>query len=223
MLSTETVWNRRDTQDEIISERAYNLTIGAVLLWGFAVNAWMVENINPAPIIEFRAESPWLFLGAYFVSIIAGTMIYSKSDNPGISFLGYNFIVLPLGVVLVGILPFFDASVVSRAFVATAGITGIMMMLGTAFPKAFLGMGRALFIALIATMVVEFGLYFFTGSVPGIFDWIVVLLFSGYIGYDWARAQALPKTYDNAVDCAASLYIDIVILFMRLLRIFSRR
>jgi FtsH-binding integral membrane protein len=84
-------------------------------------------------------------------------------------------------------------------------------------------MGRALFIAMIATIIVEVGVGLITGSVPGIFDWIMVMLFSGYIGYDWSRAQALPKTYDNAVDCAASLYIDIVILFMRLLRIFSRR
>ena len=48
-------------------------------------------------------------------------------------------------------------------------------------------------------------------------------IFSGYIGYDWARAQALPKTLDNAVDCAAALYVDIVILFLRLLRMFARR
>jgi len=96
-------------------------------------------------------------------------------------------------------------------------------MLGAAYPKAFLSIGRALFFALIATILAEVGLMIFTGSVPGIFDWIVVLIFAGYIGYDWARAQALPKTYDNAVDCAASLYVDIVILFMRLLRLFSRR
>ena len=223
MLSTETVWSRRQTTDEIISESTYNLTIGIVLLWGFSMNFLMVENIDPAPIIAFQADSPWIFLGLYFVSIIAGTMIYSKSDNPAVSFVGYNFLVLPLGIVLVATLPFFDASVISRAFMATGCITGIMMMLGMAYPKVFLGMGRALFIALIATIIVELGLMMFTGSVPGFFDWIVVLLFAGYIGYDWSRAQALPKTYDNAVDCAASLYVDIVILFMRLLRAFSRR
>ena len=223
MLSTETVWNRRETTDEIISDSTYNLTIGMVLMWGFAINFLMVENIDPAPIMAFQASSPWMFLGLYFVSIIAGTMIYSKSDNPAISFVGYNFLVLPLGIVLVAMLPAFDSSVIARAFMATVCITGIMMMLGAAYPKAFLSIGRALFFALIATILAEVGLMIFTGSVPGIFDWIVVMIFAGYIGYDWARAQALPKTYDNAVDCAASLYVDIVILFMRLLRLFSRR
>ena len=223
MLSTETVWNRRQTTDELVSESTYNLTIGMVLLWGFAINFLMIENIDPAPIMEFRAQSPWMFLGLYFVSIIAGTMIYTKSDSPGMSFVGYNFIVVPLGIVLVAMLPAFDPAVISKAFMATGCITGIMMMLGATYPKAFLSIGRALFIAFIATFLVEMGLYFFTGSVPGIFDWIMVLIFAGYIGYDWARAQALPKTLDNAVDCAASLYVDIVILFMRLLRLFSRR
>jgi FtsH-binding integral membrane protein len=223
MLSTETVWNRRQTNDEIVSDSTYNLTIGLVLMWGFALNFLMVENIDPAPIMAFRASSPWIFMGLYFVSIIAGTMIYTKSDSPGMSFVGYNFVVLPLGMVLVAMLPAFDSAVISKAFMATGCITGVMMMLGAAYPKAFLSIGRALFIALIATIVVEVALMIFTGSVPGFFDWIVVLIFAGYIGYDWARAQSLPKTLDNAVDCAASLYVDIVILFMRLLRVFSRR
>jgi hypothetical protein len=30
MLSTETVWNRRHTTDELVSESTYNLTIGMV-------------------------------------------------------------------------------------------------------------------------------------------------------------------------------------------------
>ena len=66
-------------------------------------------------------------------------------------------------------------------------------------------------------------LYFITGKNPEIFDFLVVGIMAGYIGYDWARAQALPKTLDNAVDSAAALYVDIVILFLRLLRLFSRR
>ena len=54
-------------------------------------------------------------------------------------------------------------------------------------------------------------------------DWIVALLFCGYIGYDWARANAIPNTLDNAIDSAAALYLDIINLFIRLLHIMSRR
>ena len=32
---------------------------------------------------------------------------------------------------------------------------------------------------------------------------------SGYIGYEWARANSIPKTVDNAIDSAAALYIPV--------------
>ena len=53
-------------------------------------------------------------------------------------------------------------------------------------------------------------------------DAAVVLIFAGYLGFDWARAQTYPKTLDNAVDSAADIYVDIVNLFIRLLRLFAR-
>ena len=44
MLSTETVWNRRESADSI-SAQTYNLTIGGVLLWGFAINHIMIQLV----------------------------------------------------------------------------------------------------------------------------------------------------------------------------------
>ena len=58
----------------------------------------------------------------------------------------------------------------------------------------------------------------FVGIVtPQWWDWLVALLFCGYIGYDWAKAQEKRKTLDNAVDSAVDLYLDIINLFVRLL------
>jgi FtsH-binding integral membrane protein len=214
MLSTESVWNRRELVGNEIDARTYNFVIGAVLAWGFFLNYWMVQTIDPRVIMDINQ---WVFLIGYFVCIIVGTMIYTRSDNPGISFLGYNLVVLPLGLVLVRILPFYDKFDITNAFLETGAVTGIMMCLATLNPKFFLGIGRALFVALLCAIVVEVGFLLITGNSPPILNWIVIAIFSGYIGYDWARAQALPKTIDNAVDCAAALYLDIVILFIRLL------
>ncbi len=111
----------------------------------------------------------------------------------------------------------------SQAALTTGLVTGIMMLLSTAYPRFFLGLGRMLFIAFIAVFLVELGMFLITRTNPRIFDVLMVGIFSGYIGYDWARAQALPKTLDNAVDAAAALYVDIVILFIRLLSLMSRR
>ena len=55
------------------------------------------------------------------------------------------------------------------------------------------------------------------GINPRWWDWVVALIFCGYIGYDWVEAQNKYKTLDNAVDSAMDLYLDIINLFVRLL------
>ena len=222
MLSTRSVWDRRNLEadDAEISASAYNMAIGLVLTWGLGINALMVAKI-PAEVI--LGINHWVFLIGYLASVFFGTWLYVSSKKPIVSFVGYNFVVIPLGLLLVRFLYFFPADVISKAFVATAGVTVMMMLASMMYPKFFLSIGRTLFMAFIAAFVVELIAYFVTGSVPPIFDWIFVVIFSGYIGYDWARAQHLPKTLDNAVDAAAALYVDIVILFIRLVRIFGRR
>jgi len=174
------------------------------------------------PAESVLAINPWVFLIGYLGSVFFGTWLYQSSDKPLVSFIGYNFIVVPLGLVLVRFLYFFDPSVISQAFIATGAVTLTMTMAAMAFPAFFLSLGKTLFIAFISAFVVELGFFLFTGRVPAIFDFIFVIIFSGYIGYDWARAQALPKTTDNAVDAAAALYVDIVILFIRLVSIMGR-
>ena len=220
MLSTETVWQRRELVGEKISDGQYNMAIGAVLTWGFGLNYLMIQSIPAESVLGINH---WVFLIGYIASVFVGTMIYTKSDRPEISFVGYNFLVLPIGLMLVRFLHFYDAEVISQAFLSTGLVTLSMMAVSSLQPKFFLSIGGSLSIAFIVAFVVEIAMFFITGSVPPIFDWIFVLIFSGYIGYDWARAQQLPKTLDNAVDCAAALYVDIVILFMRLVRILGRR
>ena len=76
-------------------------------------------------------------------------------------------------------------------------------------------------ISLLITVVVEI-ILFFVGIQLGIIDYVVVLIFCGYVGYDWAKANVQTKTVDNAIDSASELYVDIVNLFVRILRILAR-
>jgi len=72
-------------------------------------------------------------------------------------------------------------------------------------------------------ILVELFQLFVLGIHSNWLDWVVVLIFCGYIGYDWGRANSIPKTLDNAVDSAAALYMDIINLFLRILRIMGRK
>lgn len=220
MIDSDSVWTRTETSDPIVSERIYHATIGGVLLWGFGINFLTVTTI---PVEAVLSIPFWILIVGYLISVIAGTMIYQNSNNPAISFLGYNLIVLPIGIILTPLLNSIDQHIITEALLITGTFTGLMMFLGVTYPAFFLSIGRVLAVSLISVIVLELGISFFMGTNPEIFDWIIAVIFCGYIGYDWARANKIPKTLDNAVDSAASLYVDIINLFIRILSILSRK
>ena len=205
---------------ELISPSAYNLIIGATLLWGFACNYLIIESLDPQWVMGLNM---WALLIGYFVSCLFGIYLYTSSDVPIVSFIGYNFVVVPIGVLLTPVIALNDTQIVHQAITLTGAITLTMMMLGAAYPAFFLKMGRVLFLSLLLVIVFELGSLFLGYSTPSVVDWIVAVIFCGYIGFDWARANQIPYTVDNAIDSAASLYLDIINLFLRILRILSRR
>jgi FtsH-binding integral membrane protein len=214
------VFDRKQTSDAIIPAALYNMTIGAVLLWGFAVNWWMVANIPPAAVMQYGF---WPFIIGYFVCCFAGIMIFTKSDNPLMSFVGYNLVVVPFGLIVNIVVAQYDPGLVLEAVQVTGLVTLVMMCLGSLFPRFFFKIAGALFMALLAVIVIELLAIFVFNWDRNIIDWAVAIIFCGYIGYDWARANAIPKTYDNAVDSAAAIYMDVINLFLRILRIMGRR
>ena len=214
------VFDRTSSSDPIISATAYNLAMGLTLCWGFAVNWLMVTNIAPESI---ASVNPWIFFIGYFASYFLGMYLFNSSSNPSVSFLGYNLVVVPFGLIINLVVSRYDAALVSDAIRLTGLVTLGMMCLGSLFPAFFQRIIGALSIALLLVIVVELVEIFVFGIHHGIIDWIVVLIFCGYIGYDWGRANQIPKTLDNAIDSAAALYMDIINLFLRILRILSRK
>ena len=201
---------------ELISPSAYNFVIGMVLLWGFAVNWVMVRHLDPTVALRFGY---WPFIGGFLVCCFAGAAVYNKSDDPVVSFLGYNLVVVPFGFVVNIVVSRYDPGLVLEAVVVTGCVTMVMMLLGSLFPAFFQSIKGALTAALVAVILVEMLGIFLLEFDRTIIDWAVVLIFCGYIGYDWGCANSLPKTLDNAVDSAAEIYMDIIILFLRILRI----
>jgi FtsH-binding integral membrane protein len=198
----------------------YNLTIGAVLLWGFSLNWLMVASI---PASSLAAINPFIFYGAYFVLAIGGVFLFRKSDNPTLSFLGYNMVAVPFGAIVNLVVANYEPDIVLEAVQITTVVTFGMMVLGSIFPAFFQKIIGAISAALVIVIIVQLLNTFFLKRDLGWMDWVIVLIFCGYIGYDWGRANRIPKTLDNAIDSAASLYIDIINLFLTILRILGRR
>lgn len=213
------VFERTQSEGALVSPATYNLVIGLVLCWGFLVNWMIVRSVDPAAILRVN---PWLFFGGYFASCLAGAYLFNSSHEPAISFLGYNLVVVPFGLVVNVVVSRYDPSLVLEAIRITAVVTMVMMGLGSIFPSFFQRIRGALTAALLSVIIVELVQIFFMGGSRSWTDWIVVAIFCGYIGYDWGRANAIPKTIDNAVDSAAAIYMDVINLFLRILRILSR-
>ncbi|XPF93513.1 Bax inhibitor-1 family protein [Colwellia sp. RE-S-Sl-9] len=214
------VFKRTETDDEIISASTYNFVIGLTLIWGFFVNWLMVQSISPESI---SSVNPIIFFIGYFASCFFGIYLFKKSNSPVVSFVGYNFVVVPFGLIINLVVSQYNPDIVQEAIRVTGLVTFVMMLLGSMYPAFFNKIIGGLTVALISVIVVELIMVFIFNTHHGILDWAVAIIFCGYIGYDWARANAIPKTYDNAIDSAAALYMDIINLFLRILRILGRK
>ena len=206
-----------------IDARAYNAIMSGTLFYGFLVNTLMVAYLGEAVCTALAGVSGWIILLGYLICSFAGIFIAAKSDKPLVSFLGYNLLVVPLGILLCLILPGYPIEIITKALLLTGVVTATMVLLGLVAPQVFLGLGRTLFIALIVGLIAEVVATFGFGYRGTLFDWLFVIIFSGYIGYDIAKSQAYPKTIDNAVDCALDIYLDVINLFLRILALLSKK
>ena len=207
----------------IISDRAYNGAIVAVLLWGLLVNYLMCANINVTRLS--RTVDPVVLLVGYLVLVIAGIVIAAKSHNPFVSFLGYNLVVVPFGLVIALAVYAYGgitSPVVTYAFLYTLLISVGMMACVMIAPGFFSKIGGAMLAVLIGLVFCEIVLLIL-GVKQEVTDWLAAGLFSLYIGYDIFRSQQFPKTLDNAVDSALDIYMDIANLFIRILSIMGKR
>ena len=213
------------TDGELLSDSRFNLIMGGCLLWGFLINALICTLFGHqiSALVEGNAGVALGVILGYFVFAFGGTYICHKSKKPAISFLGYNLIVLPMGIMLSVILTAYPVMTISYAFAVTAVVTFACIVISTAKPDFFRKLGHGLFVSIVVGILAEVVCVFLFPGVLGIFDWAFAILFCGYIGYDWVRSQEVPSTLDNAVDCACALYIDIINLFIRVLSIMGKK
>lgn len=209
-----------DPEARLISDKLFYVIMSATLLFGFAVNAAEVFFLAD----WIAGWNPVVFFIVYLVMAVAGILINAFSRNPAVSFIGYCLVVLPIGAMLALVVPSYAFDVVRSAFAVTTLLAVVFGLLAVLYPAFFASMWRvlavSLFIALIWALVnMVTG---FLSSTMVWLDWLVVLVFCCYVGFDVSLARNRPKTLDNAVDSACGLYLDLINLFLRLLIIFGR-
>ena len=203
----------------MVTERTYNLTIGLTLLWGVLINVVMATFF----VYQILSLNYLLVVVLYFAGTIGCSILVHKSSSPAVSFAGFTGMAISMGLLLTFYVTAFTGHSVAYAFIATALITVIMVLLSMLYPEFFRYLGWSLFVSLIGCILIELIGSLVLGLPMTIIDYAVALIFCGYIGLDWHRAQQFPKTMDNAVDSAADIYLDVVNLFVRILSITGKR
>lgn len=210
-----------------LSESRYNLIIGAALAWGFFLDYLLLQFVAPS-IVRAIYSAPGRYSGimigiliGYFVLVMIGSSMV-RSHEVGKCFIGYNLIAIPVGLVAAIATIGFDPTLIIRAVLMTAVATLSMMLASMIFPQAFTRMRSGLGIALLAVILVEsLSMLLFRADIT-ILDWVVVGIMCMYIGYDWVRANSVQRTTVNAIAAASALYLDIINIFLRILRILAR-
>lgn len=204
-----------------LSLRMYNGVLCGTLLYGLVVNFILCLTVKDIT----QYIDPVLFILSYFVLTLIGIIISKVSDNAFVSFIGYNMVVVPVGLVVsffVDLYGEISSDVVTDAFLITTCITAGMTILGITKPEFCSRLGRLLFVSLIGLLIAEVFLLLI-GHNNIATSWIAAIIFSFYIAYDVYRSQQYRKTLDNAVDSAMDIYVDVANLFLRIMEILGKR
>lgn len=207
-------------ENQVITAQKYNIILCGTVFWGLLVNLAMCKS---AWKILLYVPAGGFYIGTILLSVI-GIFMTAKSQKPVISFIGYNLMVISFGLILsvtVAVYGGLNSAIVQEAFLITVCITGAMTLFAISRPEQCERFGVYLLPCLIGMLIAELIMMLFHMD-NAIISWISAALFSMYIAYDVYRSQQFPKTVDNAIDCAADIYLDIINLFINILEILGR-
>lgn len=197
----------------------YNLLIGGLLLYGFLVDGLICYFFGD--LLYYASDVVWIGLLVTYVVCVILSVVLSSSHSAVVNFIGYNLLVLPIGVMLslaVSVASYRD---VLGALLGTTVFVALMIGASYFRPQFFLSLGPTLGISLLVTLVAEL-ILLLLGFGTEWADYLVIAIFSLYLGFDWQRANRVTPSIRNAILSATQIYLDIVNIFIRLLRILAR-
>ena len=201
---------------------------GLVALYAGAPVALNAEVAVP-PVVAFEIQHPWVMLAVFFGAFFGAS---AARRIPGVNFaalLGYTFVtglfIAPsvfIAMINAAAGGSLDPSPVRDAFLLTGITFGGLTAYCFVSRKDFSFLGASLNIGI--WVVIGAGLLallFHSSALSLAVASVSVLLFAGYILYDTSRI--LRSGEGDAIGAAISLFLDVVNMFLALLRILSSR
>ncbi|TAH50034.1 MAG: Bax inhibitor-1/YccA family protein [Chloroflexota bacterium] len=197
-----------------------------------AVVAWTVYN-SPT-LREFFFANPWISLGLFIgqlVLVVALSAAIQRLSTPVAMLIFFAYAALT-GIVFASIFMAYTQTSIASTFVATAGLFGVLSIIGFTTGRDLTKAGNIAIVALIGIIIASLINFFLRSEA---LYWVIsiagVLIFVVLIARDSQKLKQMATQVDvnseqgskASIMGALILYLDFINLFMFLLRIFGRR
>ena len=123
-----------------LTQRSYNIAIGLFLLAAFVVNAITASLLKG----YVNSLNPFILLIGYFVLSLISSIMLVKTKSVAVASTAFLVLSFATGLMLTFLIQLYTTSTVMYAFIGTAVILVVMIVMSSINPDFFLSMGRAL-------------------------------------------------------------------------------
>jgi len=197
--------------------KVYGVLVCQLGLTGIVAGLMSYNNAGP-----WIAANQWSFYVPLFSSILVMFALYWKRQSHPLNILLLGLFTVLESIGIGAIVSFSDTGIVLQAL----GITAIVFLGLTIFTFQskwdFSNLGTYLYGAILIFLVTGiFSIFFpFSRTIDAIYAGFGCLIFSGYILFDtWLIAERVSP--DDWVLACVSLYLDVINLFLNILRLLS--
>ena len=212
-------------EDRLLSKGTYLALISAIVASGFLIifatslllGDQTASRAIPASdlLVPIVLSIAVLIVGCYI--LWRGKMIKSAK----LCLVGFYIVSIVLGLPTGLLLPMFGLNTIAAAAAGTMLIVAIFGFAGFLFPHFFAKIQGICTTGLFGIIAVEL-VYLFLNVHQTWTDWVAIVIFCGFIGYDFYQAVHAERTKANAILFATEIYLDIINVFLSLLSIFDR-
>jgi len=200
------------------------LFISGLTAWYFADSGLLIRMLTAAPFMQ------WVIILAPLAAVFAMSLGFNRFSQTTLLalFFGYAFL---MGISFSAIFLIFTLGTIGKVFFITAGLFGVMAVLGYTTKTDLTAMGGILMMALIGMIIAGLvNMFLQSDTMDYVLSCIGVLVFTGLTAYDMQRIKRIGEGVEFGTGAASklalmgalSLYLNFVNLFMMLLRVFGR-
>ena len=188
-----------------------------------------VFTVANRPLLELAVQWRWGLLLAELGLVFALSMMAPRLSGPvaALMFLGYSALT---GMTLSVYVLIYTAASIGNALLLTAGVFGALSLFGTFTKKDLSAWASFLFMGLVGVVLASVvNIFMRSDGLSFVLSCASVVVFAGLTAYDTQKLREMHAStgYSSAASVsimgALTLYLDLINLFIALLRLFGQR